>query len=819
MMKHLLSLASLLLAAGFLFAQNTAKEVAIIGQIVDSVSREAVPFATVKIFDERELKKVVAVGATDSNGKFAIALKTGAGSYVLLCDLLGKSTVKISVKVEDKSVNVGKILMADNAQNLGEVSVTAQRSLVKVDLDKITYDMKEDPDAKTNNVLEMLKKVPMVSVDGSDNVQLKGSSSFKYYINGKPSTMLANSPSEVLKSLPANTVKSIEVITDPGAKYDAEGVTGIINIVTESALAGYTVSLRANGQMRGTDGLGGGAGTFFSLKYGKLGVTGNFNYGRYNNPPYASHTSRENFVSPDFRILTQEGSGKGLTQNLYGYGEVSYELDTLNLINVNFSRWDWNNESSDLQKMLMQNDNRDDVYKYDQSTDNKGGRSGISAGADYQHSFATANRLLTASYSLSAYNNNSDALSQIENAFGYAQSSNQQFNDADSYEHTFQLDFTTPVKTIHNVELGAKYIKRINQSESGTEMLMPDNTWNKIASYNDDFEHLQDIVGAYAGYSMKYQKWGVKTGVRYEATWLNARYALDGAHNFGASYQNLVPSATLTFMPTQAHNLRLGYNLRIMRPGIYQLNPYVNSTDSNYISQGNPNLDAVKYHNVSLNYNMFQTKLNVNLSLSYNFSNNGVTNFTTMQGSRSYTTYLNIAREQSLGLSGYVSYTPTTTLRMNANLWYSYSDMRANNNSGLHSSGFSGFGYGDVQYTTPLWDLILGVTADLFVPGIGLQTVENSARYSYGFSLTKNLLDKRINIRLRTGNPFTPTTTYRSIQESLDYRSVSENTYPSRSFGLSVSYRFGEMKEQIKKAQRRINNDDSMDGNENSGES
>jgi hypothetical protein len=112
---------------------------------------------------------------------------------------------------------------------LDELVVAAQKPLIKVDLDKITYDMAGDPEAKTNNVLDMLKKVPMVTVDGEENVQLKGSSSFKYYINGKPSTLLASNPKDVLKSMPAGTVKSIEVITDPGAKYDAEGVAGILN--------------------------------------------------------------------------------------------------------------------------------------------------------------------------------------------------------------------------------------------------------------------------------------------------------------------------------------------------------------------------------------------------------------------------------------------------------------------------------------------------------------------------------------------------------------------------------------------------------------
>jgi hypothetical protein len=817
-MKHLLSLASLLVAASFLFAQSAAQEITINGQMLDSVSQEAIPFATIRIVEKQDAKNIVAAGVTDNSGKFSINLKA-AGSYVLLCEFLGKTTLRIPFQLENKSLNLGKILMSEAAQNIGEVSVTAQRSLVKVDLDKITYDLKEDPDSKTNNVLEMLKKVPMVAVDGEDNVQLKGSSNFKYYFNGKPSTMLANNSSDVLKSIPANTIKSIEVITDPGAKYDAEGVTGIINIVTESqaSLGGYTVSLQAGAQVRGEEGLGGNGGTYFSVKYGKVGLTGNLSYRRFNNLSSSSSSFRENFASRDFRYLTQESNSNGDNQNLYGYGELSYEIDTLNLVNINFNRWGGDNQNATLRKVLMEDDNRNNIYDYDQNSDSKSGWSGSSLGADYQRTFSVKERLLTASYILNANNNYSDVSSQILNARNYTENRNRQFNDGDSYEHTVQLDFTTPIKKIHSVEVGAKYIKRINQSESGTEMAEPDSAWNRIPSANDQFKHLQDIVGAYAGYSMKYQKWGVKAGLRYEATWLNASYALNSAQNFGAEYQNLVPSLTLTFMPDPAHNLRLGYNLRIMRPGIYQLNPYMNTTDSNYISQGNPNLDAVKYHNLSFNYNMFKPKFNMNLALSYNFSNNGVTSFTEMQGPRSYTTYLNIAQENRLGLSGYASYNPFVALRMNVNLGISYSDMRANNGSGLHNSGFSGYGYGGVQYTTPLWDLILGGQGNFYISGITLQTVENAVQFDYGFSLTKNLLDKKLSIRFSASNPFTPTTKFRSVQESVDFRTVSESAYYRRMFGLAVSFRFGEMKAQIKKAQRRISNDDSMGGGNSGG--
>ena len=138
---------------------------------------------------------------------------------------------------------------------LQEVEVVKQKSLVKSDIDKITYNIEDDPDSKSNSILEMLRKVPMVTVDGEENIQVNGSSSFKVYVNNKPNQMMTNNPKEVLKSMPANSIKRIEVITNPGPKYDAEGVGGILNIITHGqGVEGYTATFSGNVSNRGAGG-------------------------------------------------------------------------------------------------------------------------------------------------------------------------------------------------------------------------------------------------------------------------------------------------------------------------------------------------------------------------------------------------------------------------------------------------------------------------------------------------------------------------------------------------------------------------------------
>ena len=236
------------------------------GQVVDSLTNETIPYATVR-FAEKSDSTLLKAFATDDNGKFQFSINK-AGEYVLSVEYLGKNPIEKNIIIdEQKALDLGKILMTDNSQLLSEVVVSAQKPLVQVDLDKIVYSMESDPEAKTSNLLEMLKKVPLVTVDGNENVQLKGSSNFKIYLNGKPSNMIMRSPKDVLRSMPANTVKDIQVITDPGAKYDAEGVTGIINIITQTntSMGGYTATLNGRANSRGF-----GGGVYLSMKYGKV---------------------------------------------------------------------------------------------------------------------------------------------------------------------------------------------------------------------------------------------------------------------------------------------------------------------------------------------------------------------------------------------------------------------------------------------------------------------------------------------------------------------------------------------------------------------
>ena len=261
-MKHRLLLLLLFVFTAVMtgWAQNSATpSYTVKGVLLDSLTQDGEPYATIKITKKGAPDKAVKMAVTGANGRFQEKLNVGAGDYVITISSIGKAPVtkEFTLKPSVRVIDLGTMLSAEANNELKGVEVVAQKPLVKVDVDKIEYNIEDDPDSKSNSILEMLRKVPLVTVDGEDNIQVNGSSSFKIHVNGKPNNMMSNNPKEVLKSMPANSIKYIEVITSPGAKYDAEGVGGILNIVTVGGgFEGYTATFRANARNYGAGGGG-----------------------------------------------------------------------------------------------------------------------------------------------------------------------------------------------------------------------------------------------------------------------------------------------------------------------------------------------------------------------------------------------------------------------------------------------------------------------------------------------------------------------------------------------------------------------------------
>ena len=803
-----------------LFAQSGAtgaSSTLVKGQVLDSLTSEVIPYATLRIAKTSNPEKPVKMLSTDVDGKFQIAL-SDTGKLILTSQYIGKSSLNTVFQNtgKEKTIDLGKLLVHDN-QELGEVVVSAIKPLVQVDLDKITYSMEDDPDSKTNNALEMMKKVPMITVDNDDNIQLRGNSSFKIYLDGKPSNMITNNPGQVLKSMPANMIKKIEVITDPGAKYDAEGVSGIINIITnKQPMGGYTGTVNAGANSRGNNFGGYYLGGYLTAKYGKFGLTGNYNYSYNKSPSTNSSSFRESFYDDVNRYLSTNGSNsyRGLGQ--FGSGELSYEMDTLNLFSVSCDLWNGNSNSESNSSSQMLDVNKNPVYAYNIKSNGKNNYGSSEMNANYQRTFSKKDELLTASYRLSINPDDQSYVTNVDSILSYHSPSQNSGTNADTKEHTFQLDYTTPLGKIHTIEAGFKYIIRISESDSYRNIRNSlADEWTPVDTYNDQFHHQQDIFSGYGGYSLKYKKIGFKAGLRMENTKLNVEFPLDETKNFDNGYFSLIPSATLSFQYKQKHNFRFGYNMRIQRPGIWYLNPYVDNTDPKNISFGNPNLDVEKSHNFNLNYGIFKPKFNLNANLSYNFVNNSIERVTTLNNDTTKTTYENIGKSQYTRLYFYGSWNPIMKLRIFANASASYMDVRSNNGSDLKNSGFMEGIYGGLQYNFP-HDLTLSLNGAIYTPSPSLQGKSSGYHFS-SIYLNKSFLKKKLTISLSGSNVFEKYISYNSTIQTDQFRMNSNSSYLAQSVRIGISYRFGEMKQQIKKVQRGINNDDSSKGESSGG--
>lgn len=821
----------MLVVSSLVAAQNAAPTFQIKGVLLDSLTQEGEPYATIKIVKKEAPANALKMLVTDMKGKFQEKVP-GTGNFVMTISSIGRNTIvkDFTVKAGEKLVDFGTLYITDASNELGQVEVVAQKPLVKADIDKIEYNVQDDPDSKSNSVLEMLRKVPLVTVDGEDNIKVNGSSSFKVYVNGKPNNMMSNNPTEVLKSMPANSIKHIEVITNPGPKYDAEGVGGILNIVTVgSGLEGYTATFSGN-----VSNMGAGGGLFGTVKSGKLTVSARYNYNYNDRPRSYSGGNRRTVgdVTEGSSDLDYDGSSKGHGNFQSGSMEASYEIDTLRLVSMSFGLWGGGNNSTSINNTLATAPGTsNELYRYVSDGRSKSSWYSIDGGVDYQRMFHVKDRMFTLSYKINTSPQTSDSYSTYNDM--HAATDWEDFlkrlydlnNDGsqNTTEHTFQADYTTPIGKIHTLEAGAKYILRDNSSEDDRYERQIGTTGDYVLDeeHSSHYKHQNDILAAYMGYGLRVKKISGRLGVRYEHTKQEVKYLLGRGDDFNKNFDDVVPSASIGYKLTDMSNLRFGYNMRIYRPGIWYLNPYLNDSNPTNIGQGNSHLDSEKSHSFNLSYSNFTQKFNINLSARYSFTNNSIEQVTEqvkdteIEGLQNptgkevlYSTYQNIGKSRNASLSGYVNWNATSNTRIYANLYGNYTYMEGAN--GLKNDGWNLFAYGGAQQSLPHdWRISLNIYGQ--TPWIMLQG-KGSSFFDYGLSVNKSFLNKRLTLSAFASNFFKKYTSPTSSIEGVGFTQDSWNRYTRQRFGVSVSYRIGELKASVKKAARTISNDDVKGG-------
>ena len=786
----------MLMMSSMMMAQTTVK-----GVLMDQTLGEAEPFATVRVFKAGKTEKPVAMFLTKEDGQFSQQVK-GKGKFDIVFSSIGKEDLKMTVTLgQENPLDLGTLYIKENATMLKGVEIVAQKPLVKMEVDKMSYNVAEDEDSKSNTVLDMLRKVPMVTVDGQDNITVNGSSSFKVYVDGMPNVMFSSNPSMVFKSMPATAVKSIEVVTNPGAKYDAEGAAGILNIVMNKqnpqaaqSLNGYNGTVRASA---GNKQLGGSV--FLNGQQGKLSYSANVmtSYNKPGNTTTETEQIQDNGAS---QLLTSDNDLK--TPFTMGNLSLGYQIDSMSTLNLTAQVNTMNIKTTGTSLTTIGGNGSS--FSYGSTTDMKNARTSFSGSLDYQRFF---NKEHTQSLALTYQLNYSPAKTEMTNNFNASSNlidltDRYSENKNNTTSHTFQLDYTMPIGTGQTLSLGGKL--QLHDATADSKYYLK-GVYDPTTS--SDYEYKNSILAGYGEYAGNFNKLGVKAGLRYEHTWQDVEYHLGNGEDFKKNYGSLVPTASLQYTISQGSNLGLTYNMRISRPGISYLNPYVDKTNPIAISYGNPELDVEKNHNISLVYNMFTPKLMVNLNLHHNFVDNAISQYSFYDSENLLnTTYGNVVKRHQTGLSGYVNYLLTKDTRLFFNGGLNYTDMRSDalqqSNSGWTFNAMLG-----LQQTLPL-DLKLSAFAITSTKSYTLQG------WSGGFniltaSLSKSLFNDKLTLGVQgiLGLNKGGKLNIESETRGKDFTSHTNVRVPIYGVTFTVSYTFGNSKIKAKQHTSRVESD------------
>ena len=762
-------------------------------------------YATIRIYNLPDTTKAVRLGTTAEDGSFSQSLPQ-AGKYCINISSVGKSPLKRDFEVTKSNpiANLGTLTISDASTTLGEVQVVAQRPLVKTEIDRISYDIQADEDSKTNTIFEMLKKVPRVTVDGEENIKVDGSSDFKIFKNGRPNSSWSRNPKEVLKSIPASMIKRIEVITEPGARYDAEGVSGILNIVTmdNTSMSGVLGSIGGAVNQNGST----NAFTYLTTQAGKLTTTLNYGY-NYMAPGNAGgHSETYRCFKDSNNEIFENTSSHNHGYVHYGNLESSLDIDTLNLVTLSFGGYYYNfNVNTYANTHMASQGSNQHIYDYSiHYYSPQYSYFDFNGKLDYQHLTHRKDEALTFSYLLSTTNQTQKWQTDYDDVTGdFPIGYNNKLADdrLKFYEHTFQFDWTRPFAGGHKLETGAKYILRINNSKTYQ-------TYDQTA-LNDttDFHHTTHVGALYSEYSYNSTRWGARAGLRYEFARMGASYPDGSQPSFHSTLHDVVPTISASYKFNDANTLKLNYASRISRPGISYLNPAVIG-DTYNVRQGNPNLKSARSHSINLDYTLMLPKLVLNVALNHRFSNGLIQSVITTKDNMVYYTYGNVGKFRRSSLHAYAQWTitPKTQLMINADL----GNVRYRNDQlNLTNDKWCFDMYGYISQQLP-WKLRFTASFNRMDWGFSDVYTRYPARYFYGFSLQRSFLkEDRLTVRLQAYCPFSGKyDVHESRTVNGDVLGYSKSWQLTRNFYVSISYRFGSLKAQVKKTAKTIENDD-----------
>ncbi|MDO6430385.1 outer membrane beta-barrel protein [Flavitalea sp. BT771] len=789
--------AVLFILPGHVFSQATMK---LSGTVSDS--SRPLALVTVRLFKKNN-KAPLQTTLSKENGSFQFN-KPDTGNYMLSFTYTGFTEYKININVASRAgdMQIDPVQLTRAPGTLTAVVVNGQRPLVEQSDDKIVFNVEDDPASKTETAIDILRKTPFITVDGEDNIKVNGKSNFKVLLNGRETSMFARNVKEALRGFPGVVISKIEVITTPSAKYDGEGIGGLINIITKKKVVGYNGTLssfsRTSDKMNNFSVNG-------NAKVGNVGLSVFLNSGITD--PVQQHNTSTTIPSTQniYAKRTLDGDQQTSSGWSFGNAELSWELDSLNTISLYTNIDSWRNKTITDQTITTDYASAPSTVSY-YSLNNKTNNPGVNVGSDFIKHFRKNKEREFSLRFLGEFGKNDAKLNSFQDNPGtdrYLINNSYATNN----QFTIQADNSIPVSKNGKFEGGLKAILRRASSDfqSLVKYDAADN-YSENATNTDHFKYNQNVISLYSMYSLRWKKSSFRAGVRAEYTSVNGDF-ISSKTRVDHRYVTFLPNVQFTNRMSQITTLVFTYSKRLQRPYIWDLNPFVYNNDSLNISFGNPNLGPQTVHALSgqLRYARGNTFAGINIEGSY--SGNKILQYSSFdpQTGITKTTSLNIGKEiqSSLNLNFSTKITPKWSLFVNGSLRYS----TVKNNSDVSQSN-SGWGCNFNLNTNYRFSDKFSVSSYL-----GLWQEPRTIQTTYPFNTWHNvafnykIFKNKINISLRAVNYTEKTHDFNTITKDRNFYNTNITRQIRRGGVLAVTWNFGKLSENVSK-KKGVNNDD-----------
>ncbi len=786
MFKNLLFLILCLFGTHLLLAQGSVS-----GTVIDAESGDPLEFTTVSLLQGAD-STLVTGGYSDSDGKFTVVAKPG--QYMLKIQFVSyDSKLMDAVQIGNGNKDLGTISLATNTATLQEVVIEGQKEQMVLELDKRVFNVAQDLSNTGRNASEILDNIPSVTVDVEGNVSLRGSGNVRILVDGKPSGLIGIGNTNGLRTLNGDVIERVEVVSNPSARYDAEGSAGIINIVLKKKKkAGLNGSFTAN---LGTPE---NYGASINLNYRQSWMNFFINYGvNYRRSP-GKGSSYQEFNQPDTSYITlreNDRSRGGLSNNIrVGTDFIINEYNTIT--------------ASALYNASKQNNNTDTWYR-DFTLDNELLQRTLRTDREaedeenqeyelyYKKTYKKKGRELTANVQFRQSGEVEDADQNEFEGFDemYPTLTQRSLNDENERQWLIQGDYIYPFLENAKFETGVRNTLRQIDNSYLVEELQESGNWTALPGFTNQFNYDENIYAAYAILSNKTGKWSYQGGLRAEATDITTHLIETNEQN-DKDYINLFPSAFLTYSLSKANSLQASYSRRINRPGFRELNPFSNFTDARNIRTGNPNLNPEYTNSYELGYLYNYTTGNVYFGAYYRLTNDVVERVRTTETIDSvvvtFTRPQNLSTQNAFGfeLNGSKDLYPWWNINANLNFYRSITEGEFDGKA-LNADTYTASSRFTSKWEIPkLFDVQL--SGFYRAPEVTTQG-RRKAYYAFDLGATKDVIKNKATLSLSVRDLFnTRKFRYETITDT--FYENTEFQWAQRQVTLSFTYRLNDIK-------------------------